>query len=73
MDMHAKRRPQIVERSYDYKKFDDNYHRDELVAIDTLLKEFPNAPILRIHFRPSPNPTVRHTPPRDLWTADFDL
>ena len=39
MDMHAKRRPQIIERSYDYKKFDDNYHR-ELVAIDTLLEEF---------------------------------
>jgi hypothetical protein len=72
MDMHAKRRPQIVERSYDYKKFDDNYRR-ELVAIDTLLKEFSNAPMLRIHFRPSPNPTVRHTAPRDLGTADFDL
>jgi hypothetical protein len=72
MDTHAKRRPQIIERSYDYKRFDDNYH-DELVAIDTVLKEFPNAPTLRIYFRPSPNPTVRHTAPRNLWTADFDL
>ena len=37
------------------------------------IPEFPSAPMPKIHFRPSRDPAVRHTAPRDLWTADFDL
>jgi hypothetical protein len=61
----------IIDRKYDYAKHADVYN--QLAAIDTVLKEFPNAPMPKIQFRPSPDPTVRHTAPRDLSTEDFDL
>jgi hypothetical protein len=61
----------IIERRYDYANHADVYN--QLTAIDTVLKEFPNEPMPKIQFRPSPDPTVRHTAPCDLSTEDFDL
>jgi len=46
---------------------------NQLTAIDTVLKEFPNEPMPKIQFRPSPDPTVRHTAPRDFSTEDLNL
>jgi hypothetical protein len=62
---------QTIERGYDYANHADIYN--QLTAINTVLREFPNEPMPKIQFRPSPDPTVRHTAPRDFSTEDFDL
>ena len=44
MDTHPKRRPQIIERSYDYKRFADHYHRDDLCSDRYRAEGVPKCP-----------------------------
>lgn len=59
-----------IERKYDYKAFDDNYRRDDYVAIDTIVAEVPNAPMPKIEFKKSLNSRLCHTPPIGFAAPD---
>lgn len=56
----------IIERKYNYKKYDMKTGQGGLVPKDKIIEEVKNVPLPQIEFRLSADPTLCHSPPSHL-------